>query len=68
MKEMHKELVELVNVRELLEEVDKMAKRNTLLARSGATQEDFAIQFKGIIVHLASIWLEIKGMVIVYDV
>ena len=55
MKEMHKELVELVNVRELLEEVDKMAKRNTLLARSGATQEDFAIQFKGIIVHLASI-------------
>lgn len=44
---------EYVNVEELLEEVDKMVKRNTLLARSEATQEDLAIQFKGIIVHLA---------------
>lgn len=29
---------EYVNVEELLEEVDKMEKRNTLLARSGVTQ------------------------------
>ena len=29
-----------VKVEELLEEVDKMAKRNTLLTRSGVTQED----------------------------
>ena len=44
---------EYVKVEELLEEVDKMAKRNTLLTRSGVTQEDLAIQFKGIIVHIA---------------
>ena len=44
---------EYVKVEELLEEVDKMAKRNTLLTRSGATQEDLVIQFKGIIVHIA---------------
>lgn len=44
---------EYINVKELLEEVDKLAKRNTLLTRSGVTQEDLAIQFKGIIVHLA---------------
>ena len=44
---------EYIKVNEILEEVDKMAKRNTLLARSGATQEDLAIQLKGIIVHLA---------------
>ena len=44
---------EYVKVEELLEEVDKMAKRNTLLTRSGVTQEDLAIQVKGIIVHLA---------------
>lgn len=44
---------ENIKVEELLEEVDKMAKRNTLLARSGAAQEDLAIQFKGIIIHLA---------------
>lgn len=44
---------EYIKVDELLEEVDKMAKRNTLLARSGVTQEDLAIQFKGIIAHLA---------------
>lgn len=44
---------EYVKVNELLEEVDKMTKRNTLLTRSGVTQEDLAIQLKGIIVHLA---------------
>ena len=44
---------EYVKVEELLEEVDKMAKRNTLLTRSGVTQEDLVIQFKGIIVHIA---------------
>ena len=44
---------EYVKVEELLEEVDKMAKRNTLLARSGVTQEDLVIQLKGIVVHLA---------------
>lgn len=44
---------EYVKVEELLEEIDKMAKRNTLFARSGVTQEDLAIQLKGIIVHLA---------------
>ena len=44
---------ENIKVEELLEEVDKMAKRNTLLARSEVTQEDLAIQIKGIIVHLA---------------
>ena len=43
---------EYVKVEEF-EEVDKMTKRNTLLARSGVTQEDLVIQFKGIIVHLA---------------
>nr|DAR20285.1 MAG TPA: hypothetical protein [Caudoviricetes sp.] len=44
---------EYVKVEELLEEFDKMAKRNTLLVRSGVTQEDLVIQLKGIIVHLA---------------
>ena len=38
---------EYVKVEELLEEVDKMAKRNTLLARSGVTQDvnEFLEQF-----------------------
>lgn len=31
---------EYVNVKELLEEVDAMAKRGTLLARGGVSQED----------------------------
>lgn len=44
---------EYVKVNKFLEEVDKMVKRNTLLAISGVTQEDLAIQLKGIIVHLA---------------
>ena len=44
---------EYIKVNELLEEVDKMTKRNTLFARSGVTQEDLAILLKGIIVHLA---------------
>lgn len=44
---------EYVNVKELLEEVDAMAKRGTLLARSGVTQEDLAMQIRGLIVHVA---------------
>ena len=44
---------EYVNVKELLDEVDVMAKRGTLLARGGVTQEDLAMQIKGIIVHVA---------------
>lgn len=44
---------EYVNVKELLEEVDAMAKRGTLLARGGLTQEDLAMQIRGLIVHVA---------------
>lgn len=44
---------EYVNVKELLEEVDTMAKRGTLLARGGVTQEDLAMQIRGLIVHVA---------------
>ena len=44
---------ESVNVKELLDEVDAMAKRGTLLARGGVTQEDLAMQISGIIVHVA---------------
>lgn len=42
-----------ISVEELLEEVDAMAKRGTLLARSGVTQEDLAMQIRGLIVHVA---------------
>ena len=45
---------EYVNVKELLEEVDAMAKRGTLLARGGVTQEDLAMQIRGLIVHVAT--------------
>lgn len=44
---------ECVNIKELLEEVDAMAKRGTLLASGGVTQEDLAMQIKGLIVHVA---------------
>ena len=44
---------EYVKVRELLEEVDAMAKRGTLLARGGVTQEDLAMQIRGLIVTVA---------------
>lgn len=44
---------EYVNVKKLLEEVDAMEKRGTLLARGEVTQEDLAIQLKGIIVHIS---------------
>ncbi len=44
---------EYVNVKELFEEVDAMAKRGTLLARGGVTQEDLAMQIRGLIVHVA---------------
>lgn len=44
---------EYVNVKELLEEVDAMAKRGTLLARGGVTQEDLAMQIKGLVGHVA---------------
>lgn len=45
---------EYVKVKELLKEVDEMSKRGTLLARGGVTQEDLAMQIKGLIVHVAS--------------
>ena len=44
---------EYVNVKELFEEIDAMAKRGTLLARGGVKQEDLAMQIKGLIVHVA---------------
>lgn len=44
---------EYVKVKELLEGVDAMVKRGTLLARGGVTQEDLAMQIKGFIVHMA---------------
>lgn len=49
----NKYMKEYVNVKELLEEVDAMAKRGTLLARGGVTQEDLAMQIRGLIVHVA---------------
>lgn len=48
-----KTMKEYANVKELLEEVDAMAKRGTLLARGGVTQEDLAMQIRGLIVHVA---------------
>lgn len=45
---------EYANVKELLEEVDAMAKRGALLARGDVTQEDLAMQIKGLIVHVAT--------------
>lgn len=45
---------EYLNVKEILEEVDAMAKRGTLLARGGVTQEDLAMQISGLIVHVAT--------------
>lgn len=48
-----KTMKEYVNVKELLEEVDAMAKRGTLLARGGVTQEDLAMQIRGLVVHVA---------------
>lgn len=48
-----KTMKEYVNVKELLEKVDTMAKRGTLLARGGVTQEDLAMQIRGLIVYVA---------------
>lgn len=48
-----KTMKEYVNVKELFEEIDAMAKRGTLLARGGVKQEDLAMQIKGLIVHVA---------------
>lgn len=45
---------EYIKVKEILEEVDGMAKRGSLLARGGITQEDLAMQIKGLIVHIAT--------------
>ena len=45
---------EYVSVKELLREVDAMAKRGTLLARGNVTQEDLATQIRGLIVHVAT--------------
>lgn len=53
MERQGKTMKEYVNVKELLEEVDAMAKRGTLLARGGVTQEDSAMQIRGLIVHVA---------------
>lgn len=44
---------EYVKVKELLEEVDEMAKRGTLLARGEVTQEELAMQIRGFIIHVA---------------
>ncbi len=44
---------EYVNVKELLEVVDAMAKRGTLLVMGGVTQKDLAMQIKGLIVTVA---------------
>ena len=42
-----------IKVEDLLEEVDAMKKRGTLLTGNNVTQEDLAMQIKGIIVHVA---------------
>ena len=44
---------EEINVKELIEIFEDMAKRETLLARGGVTQEDLLIQIKGVIAHVA---------------
>lgn len=43
MERQGKTMKEYVKVKELLKEVDAMAKRGTLLARGGLTQEDFIL-------------------------
>lgn len=45
---------EYVSVKELLKEVDAMAKRGTFLTGSGVTQEDLAMQISGLIFHVAT--------------
>lgn len=50
----NKYMKEYVNVKELIEEVDAMAKRGTLLVRGDLTQEDLAIRIKGLIVYVAT--------------
>ena len=44
---------EYVSVKEFLKEVDAMAKRGSLLARGGVTQEDLAMQIRGIVISVA---------------
>lgn len=44
---------ENVSVKKLIETVDDMAKRGSLLARGDVSQEDLAMQIKGMIVHVA---------------
>lgn len=45
---------EYVSVKELIKEVDAMAKRGTFLTGSGVTQEDLAMQISGLIFHVAT--------------
>lgn len=51
---------ENVKVNELVNEIDKMKKAGTLLAGGDVTQEDLAIQIKGIIMHVATKDMDIK--------
>lgn len=44
---------EEINVKELIDTFRDMAKRGTLLARGGVTQEDLLIQIEGTIVKVA---------------
>ncbi len=45
---------EYVSVKELIKEVDAMAKRGTFLTGSGVKQEDLAMQISGLIFHVAT--------------
>lgn len=44
---------EYVNVKEFLAEVNAMEKRGSFLVKDGVTQEDLAIQIRGLIIHVA---------------
>lgn len=44
---------EEINVKELIDTFRDMAKRETLLARGGVSQEDLLIQIEGTIVEVA---------------
>lgn len=45
---------EYVSVKELIKEVDAMAKRGTFLTGSRVKQEDLAMQISGLIFHVAT--------------
>ena len=44
---------EEINVKQLIEEFRNMAKRESLLARGGISQEDLLIQIEGTIIKVA---------------